>query len=160
MLDVLTLAAFYTIRLVAGAVAVDVLLSKWLLGLSMFLFLSLAFVKRFSELKAIADKNKLNAHGRGYLVTDLNLISSMGVMSGYMAVLVLALYANSPESTALYKHPTLLWLLCPVLLYWISRTWLITNRGEMHDDPIVFALRDKFSWFTALFIGVIALMTL
>jgi 4-hydroxybenzoate polyprenyltransferase len=159
VLDVLTLAALYTLRIMAGAAAIDVPLSFWLLLFSMFIFLSLALIKRYSELKVARDAGKTGAlRGRGYEPDDLELVSSLGGSSGFIAVLVLALYIQDGQAAHLYAHPQLIWLVCPVLLFWISRAWLIAHRGQMHDDPIVFALKDKVSWGVGFFmLGVMAL---
>ena len=145
MLDVVLLATLYTSRIVAGTAAIHTKPSFWLLAFSMFLFLSLAMVKRYIELLAAQKSGKINASGRGYDVGDIPLIQSLGAASGYLSVLVLALYIDSPDSRVLYHHPHYLWLLCPLLLYWISRTWAIAHRGIMHDDPVVFAVTDKLS---------------
>lgn len=145
MLDVIVLAALYTVRIIGGAVVIGGGLSFWLLAFSMFLFLSLAMLKRYTELRTLLGSGKSEASGRGYAVDDIALIQSLGGASGYMSVLVLALYINSTASEALYRHPQVLWLLCPLLLYWISRVWLIAHRGHMHDDPVVFALVDRVS---------------
>lgn len=145
MLDVVALAALYTIRIIAGTVAIRVGVSFWLLAFSMFLFLSLAMVKRYTELRVLLADGQSHASGRGYAVDDLPLVQSLGAASGYLSVLVFALYINSTASEALYRHPSMLWLLCPMLLYWISRIWLVAHRGEMHDDPVVFALTDQVS---------------
>jgi hypothetical protein len=118
----------------------------------MFIFLSLAMVKRYVELLALQSSGKVKASGRGYDVDDIPLIQSLGASSGYLAVLVLALYVDSTASMKLYEHPHYLWMLCPLLLYWISRTWAIAHRGVMHDDPVVFAVMDR----TSRIIGVIA----
>jgi 4-hydroxybenzoate polyprenyltransferase len=155
LIDTITLAGLYTVRIVAGAKAIDVQLSFWLLLFSVFLFLSLALVKRYAELDAMQRQGKLKAAGRGYHVEDLPILYSMGTASGYLCVLVLALYINSPIVESLYRHPQVIWFLCVLLLYWISRVWLITHRGEMHDDPVVFAMRDK----TSLAIGMLAAFT-
>lgn len=144
--DVFTLAVLYTLRIIAGATATMVPMSQWLLAFSVFLFLCLAFVKRYSELHALRALEKQGAEGRGYLVVDFELLASLGASSGYIAVLVLALYINSPEVKILYRTPELLWLVCLVLLYWISRVWIIAHRGRMHEDPIVFALKDRMSY--------------
>ncbi len=159
VLDVITLAALYTVRIVAGAMAVSVSLSFWLLSFSMFLFLSLAFVKRFGELeKARARGKPGDIRGRGYSPDDLEVVSSMGIASGYMSVLVMALYIQDSKTAILYHAPKFIWLACPLLLYWISRVWMITHRGHMHDDPIVFAIKDKTSWLIgAGFLTVFAL---
>ena len=145
MLDVIVLAALYTVRIIGGAVVIGGGLSFWLLAFSMFLFLSLAMLKRYTELRTLLGSGKSEASGRGYAVDDIALIQSLGGASGYMSVLVLALYINSTASEALYRHQQVLWLLCPLLLYWISRIWLIAHRGYMHDDPVVFALVDRVS---------------
>ena len=159
IIDVLTLASLYTLRIIAGAAAILVPLSFWLLTFSMFIFLSLAFIKRFSELKS-ARQAKFDGllRGRGYEHHDLELVSTMGIGSGYLSVLVLALYIQDSRTSDLYHTPQLIWLACPILLFWISRAWLITHRGQMHDDPIVFAIKDRMSWIVGLcFLGVFAL---
>lgn len=152
VVDVLTLAALYTLRIIAGAAAIDVAVSFWLLLFSMFIFLSLALIKRYSELKVARDAGKTGAlRGRGYEPDDLELVSSLGGSSGFIAVLVLALYIQDGQAAHLYATPQVIWLACPVMLFWISRAWLIAHRGRMHDDPIVFALKDKVSWGVGVF---------
>ena len=146
--DVLMLAGLYTIRIFAGAAATDIPLSFWLLAFSMFLFFSLAVVKRQTELTVLARSGRTEVAGRGYLGEDLAMLNSMAASSGYMAVLVMALYINSTDVLALYHTPKALWLLCPVLLFWISRVLMLSNRGQMHDDPVVFALKDRVSLLT------------
>lgn len=153
MMDVVLLAGLYTVRIIGGVVAIDGELSFWLLAFSMFTFLSLALLKRYTELESAQSTGKQQAIGRGYSVSDLPLIQSMGAAAGYMAVMVFALYINSPESLELYSHPKILWLLCPVLLYWMSRIWVIAHRGQMHDDPIVYAATDRTSQMVGL-VGV------
>ena len=145
MLDVVVLAALYTIRIVAGAAAIAQPLSFWLLAFSMFIFLSLAMLKRYTELRMLQANGWNNAEGRGYRVDDLGLIQSLGAASGYLSVLVLALYINSTASEVLYHRPEVLWLLCPLLLYWISRMWVVAHRGQMHDDPVIYAMVDRVS---------------
>jgi 4-hydroxybenzoate polyprenyltransferase len=159
MLDVLTLASLYTIRIIAGVAAISVTLSFWLLTFSMFIFLSLAFIKRFNELKSARHSgHEGNIRGRGYVHQDLELVSSMGSGAGYLSVLVLALFIQDAHTSELYGAPQVIWLACPILLYWISRAWLIAHRGQMHDDPIVFAIKDRTSWLVAgCFLGVFAL---
>ena len=159
VVDVLTLAALYTLRIIAGAAAIDVAVSFWLLLFSMFIFLSLALIKRYSELKVARDAGKTGAlRGRGYEPDDLELVSSLGGSAGFIAVLVLALYIQDGQAAHLYATPQLIWLACPVMLFWISRAWLIAHRGRMHDDPIVFALKDKVSWGVGVFmVAVLAL---
>src|SRR5439155_18916087 len=137
-----------------GAAAVPVPLSFWLLAFSLFIFSSLALAKRYSEMMAMQKLGRSEAHGRGYRTDDMPLLQSMGVTSGYLAVLVMALYINSPEIHALYARPFALWAICPLLIFWISRVWVTTHRGQMHDDPVVFALRDNVS----LAIGVLTVV--
>lgn len=157
MIDVVMLAALYTVRIIGGTIAINSELSFWLLAFSMFVFLSLAMLKRYTELASALASGKEMAIGRGYSVADLPLVQALGAAAGYIGVLVLALYINSPESLALYTNPKLLWLLCPVLLYWISRMWIVSHRGDMHDDPIVFAAMDRGS---QIVIGLCVLIVL
>ena len=156
LIDAVTLAGLYTLRIIAGAGAVTVGLSFWLLLFSVFLFLSLAFVKRYAELDALRRQNKLQALGRGYRVEDLSVLQGFGTAAGYLSVLVLALYINSPEIEPLYHRPKVIWMLCVLLLYWVSRVWMTAHRGGMHDDPVVYALRDRVS----LGLGVVAALTI
>ncbi len=156
LLDVFFLAGLYTMRLIAGHEATGIVYSFWLLAFSMFIFLSLALVKRYLELLALRQENKHDAKGRGYTANDLEMVATLGVASGYLSALVLALYVNSEQVVKLYAHKTLLLLICPLLLYWISRVWLIAHRGLMHDDPIVFALKDTTSYA----IGILTLIVL
>lgn len=145
MVDVVVLALLYTQRLLAGTFAFSVAITFWMLAFSMFIFLSLALVKRHAELQHAKNRGGGKAAGRGYFADDLEMIASLGAASGYLAVLVLALYIQEKTAMALYHEPRFLWLACPLMLYWISRTWLITHRGEMHDDPVVFAIKDRVS---------------
>jgi 4-hydroxybenzoate polyprenyltransferase len=145
MVDTLVLAGLYTIRIIGGAVAAGLSLSFWILAFSMFLFLSLAMVKRHAELFDLNARGKNSTPGRGYQATDLPFVQSLGITTGMIAVLVLGLYLNEPVASANFGRPEVLWLLCPVLLYWICRVWLRTSRGRMHDDPVVFALTDRVS---------------
>ncbi len=157
MIDVVMLAGLYTVRIIGGAVAIDAELSFWLLAFSMFMFLSLALLKRYTELHAMLASGKNKASGRGYSVEDLPLLQSLGAASGYIAVMVMALYINSPQSLELYTRPQALWLLCPVLLYWVSRVWIVAHRGQMHDDPIVFAATDRVSQVVVALCGIFLL---
>lgn len=158
LLDVLTLAGLYGIRVLAGGVVAEVMVSDWLMMFSLFVFLSLAFAKRFTELRMTGRLGETKLKGRAYAGDDTELVSSMGVSSGYLSVLVLAMYVSHPSVTALYLRPQLLWLACPVLLYWISRVWLLAHRGRMHNDPIVFALRDWQSWLVVALMAIIGFM--
>jgi 4-hydroxybenzoate polyprenyltransferase len=156
IVDAMCLAALYTVRIVAGAAAVNVPLSFWLLLFSVFLFLSLALVKRYAELDVMRRAGKMYAAGRGYHVEDLTVLQSLGTASGYLSVLVLALYINSPAVEPLYRRPQVIWFLCVLMLYWVSRVWMKAHRGDMHDDPVLFALRDRIS----LGIGLLTAITL
>jgi 4-hydroxybenzoate polyprenyltransferase len=145
LLDILVLASLYTLRIVAGTAAIAVWPSVWLLGFSMFLFTSLAFVKRYAELVIMRDLQGDHATARGYELSDAELLASKGTASGYAAVLVLALYIASGAVKALYSRHQLIWFVCPLLLYWLGFLWLIAHRGKMFHDPLVFALRDRTS---------------
>lgn len=158
VVDILCLAGLYTIRLFAGATATSIEPSFWLLAFSVFMFLSLALVKRYSEMLCARQAGQNKTSGRGYQTEDMPLLQSMGTSSGYMAVLVLALYINSSDVRPLYEHPMLLWALCPLLLFWISRVWMKTCRGEMHYDPVVFAVKDRVSQLTGLISGAVLVL--
>lgn len=153
MLDVVILACFYTLRLLAGGAATGIGVSDWLLAFSVFFFFGLAMVKRYSELRDLVGREGATAEGRGYFRTDLEPIGTFGVASGLISVLVLVLYIMSPEVRLLYRHPTILLLLCPLFLYWITRLWFKANRGEVPQDPVVFALTDRTSYIA----GVLAM---
>jgi 4-hydroxybenzoate polyprenyltransferase/phosphoserine phosphatase len=159
MVDVMTLALLYTMRIIAGAAAIAVPLSFWLLSFSMFIFLSLALVKRYSELKGASNAEQGGRlRGRGYDAQDLSLVAILGGSAGYTAVLVLALYIQDSHTAALYASPEFIWVACPLLLFWVSRVWLITHRGQMHDDPIVFALKDRVSWGVAILVAAVFIL--
>jgi 4-hydroxybenzoate polyprenyltransferase/phosphoserine phosphatase len=150
LVDCLVLAMLYTLRIIAGAGAAGIPLSFWLLAFAVFLFLSLAFVKRYAELIVQADAGKEKAHGRGYLISDAPLVQSLGITSGYASVVVLALYLNSDAVLKLYQSPTIMWCAVPVMLFWVSWIWMKAHRGQMHDDPLLFALRDRASLLSGL----------
>lgn len=162
MLDVVTLAMLYTVRVIAGAAAMTLVVTFWILAFCMFIFLSLAFVKRYTELRDARQKgDKDKSAGRGYYPDDFELLASLGGASGYIAVMVLALYINDTAAAQLYATPEWMWVACPLLLFWLSRVWLLAHRGQMHDDPIVFALRDGVSrWCGVAFLIVFALAAL
>jgi len=150
--DVISLASLFTLRIIAGAAAIGVVLSFWLLCFSMFLFLSLAMVKRVSELIHVEKQSGSELQkvtGRDYLTADIVVLQSLGGASGFMAVLVFALYINSGQVIKMYSSPEVLWLVVPVVAYWVMRIWIIAARGQMDEDPISFAIRDKQSWLTA-----------
>jgi len=155
VLDVLILAGLYTLRVLAGVAATEVRFSTWLFAFAMFLFLSLAFLKRFGEVDALAGTADKMILRRGYLLGDREWLGSMGGASGYLSVLVLALYVSSEQVVALYRTPALLLLICPLLLFWISRMWLLAYRGRLHDDPIVATARDPLSYLIG---GLVALL--
>lgn len=160
VLDVLFLAGLYTIRILAGSAAVTIWPSHWLLALSTFVFFSLALVKRYGELMLMRRIDGDGAKARAYELSDAELLASMGVASGYLAVLVLAFYINSDKAPMLYGRYQLIWFLCPLLLYWISHVWLIAHRGEMPDDPVAFALRDRTSWILLALMLAISVLAL
>lgn len=147
--DVIMLASLYTTRIIAGTFACGLSLTFWLLAFPMFMFLSLALVKRYAELHRARSEGKTGrAAGRGYYQEDLPMIASLGASSGYLSVMVLALYIQEQSTVHLYRHPQFIWLACPILLFWISRTWVLTHRGLMKDDPVVFAVTDRTSLLT------------
>jgi 4-hydroxybenzoate polyprenyltransferase len=156
LIDAVALAGLYTLRIIAGAGAAMVPLSFWMLLFAVFLFLSLAFVKRYAELDALRRQQRLHAVGRGYHVADLSVLQGFGTAAGYLSVLVLALYINSVDIQPLYHRPKVIWTLCVLLLYWISRVWMTAHRGGMHDDPVVYALKDRIS----LLLGLAAAITI
>lgn len=145
LLDVLVLACLYTLRIVGGAAAIALWPSVWLLAFSMFLFISLALIKRYAELVTMRAVDGERARARGYELGDAELLASAGTASGYTAVLLLALYIASGAAQMLYSRHQLMWLVCPLLLYWVGYLWLNAHRGKMHHDPLVFATRDRRS---------------
>ena len=158
LVDCLTLAGLYTIRVIAGAVVTGIALSFWLLAFSIFFFASLAWVKRYAELEVLRASGKSKADGRGYSVTDQPLILAFGTMSAFIAVLIFALYLDSDAIKALYSVPEIGWLAIPLMMYLIGRIWLKAHRGQMLEDPILFVLRDFASLLTlALIAGSLAL---
>lgn len=166
VLDVVVLAALYTVRVVAGAAAVTVPLSRWFLAFSVFLFLSLALVKRWVEVAGVARAPSEGAGpaasptvaGRGWSVVDLPLLRALGVSSAVAAALVYCLYITDEPAQELYRRPDLLWAGLPLLLYWLARVWLLAERGDVDDDPVVFALKDRASW-VVLVLGVLMVVT-
>ena len=145
LIDVFALACLYTVRVIAGGTATGIPLTYWLILFCVPVFLSLAMVKRYVELDMILREGKTKAAGRGYITQDISILRSFGTASAYLGVLVLALYLNSPEMKVLYLHPQALWATFALTLYWVSRIWMCAFRGTMHDDPIVFAFKDRTS---------------
>jgi len=158
MIDVIVLSGLYTLRILAGGVATDTRVSEWLMALSIFLFTSLAFSKRFSELLRLHEEGKESAQGRSYRPGDLSVIESLGTSCGFISVVVLALYIHSPDVHQYYRLQWPLWMICPLLMYWISRIWLLARRGQLGEDPIVFTLGDRTSRLVAAL--VIAFMVI
>jgi 4-hydroxybenzoate polyprenyltransferase/phosphoserine phosphatase len=156
LVDIFMLAGLYTMRIVAGGAATTIPLSVWLLAFSIFFFFSLAAIKRQAELIDGVAAGEISTRGRGYQAADLPLVAIMATASGYVSVLVMALYVNSPTTTTFYSQPAALWGICLVIFYWISRMEMVTHRGGMHDDPIVFAVRDRISLICAAAILVLA----
>ncbi len=158
LVDCMTLAVLYTLRIIAGAAAAGNTLSFWLLAFSVFLFLSLAFVKRYAELQVQMGSGKEKVHGRGYFTSDAPLVQMLGITSGYASAVVLALYLNSDAVRMLYRTPEVVWGAVPVMLFWVSWIWMKAHRGEMHDDPLVFAVKDKASLMAGVaFAAVLAI---
>lgn len=160
LVDILVLSGLYTLRLQAGSAAAQAPISDWLAGFSVFLFLSLAIVKRFAELENTRASGSSPKYGRGYLVADLEQLRSFGTASAYAAVIVFAIYISGQDVTVLYRHARLLWLIVPFMILWLSRVWLKASRGQLHEDPVVFALTDRASLLIGAAILLIALLAI
>ncbi|WP_229726346.1 UbiA family prenyltransferase [Oxalicibacterium faecigallinarum] len=158
IVDVLILASLYTHRIIAGGEVSDVVISNWLLAVSLFMFLSLALVKRCAELEFMNEDGRTTAAGRGYRTSDLQYLISMGIASGFVAVMLLALYIDRQDNGQLYPHSDILWLILPLMLFWIMRLWLKISRMEIHDDPLLFAITDRASWVVGFLAAVVALI--
>jgi 4-hydroxybenzoate polyprenyltransferase len=159
--DVVTLASLYGLRVLAGFAATGIEISAWLLAFSLFFFLNLAFLKRYSELHGLHKRGEFSEKARDYFPGDLEIVANFGTASGYISVLVFALYTNSERVVPLYSSPILLWFICPLQLYWIGRIWLLTHRGEMHEDPVVWAMTDRTSYVVgALVVSILVLASL
>ena len=160
LVDVLVLSGLYILRLLAGGAATLTPISHWLAGFSLFLFLSLAIVKRFAELENLRASNSTPKNGRGYLLADQQQLRSFGTASAYSAVVVFAIYISGLDVTKLYREPRLLWLMVPLMLLWLNRVWLLASRGELDEDPVAFALTDRMSLCIGVAVVVIALFAL
>ena len=160
ILDVVALAFLYTLRILAGGAAADIRISQWLFQFSVFLFLSLALVKRYSELHRLELAGTGDRSARGYRAADLTIVSQFGISAGLIAGLVLALYVNSPEVRLLYRQPHILWAVCPIFVYWIVYVWLIAGRGGMGEDPILFAFRDRTSYLAGVTILIVMFLAM
>lgn len=158
LVDVLGLAALHTLRILAGNAAAAIPLSSWLLAFSMFLFLSLALVKRYAELRITQDQSGLKKAGRGYQAEDIEALSQLGMASGCTCALIMALYVDSSAVKELYRHPEVIWLICPIILYQMARVWFMARRGQMPDDPLVFMIRDWRSQLMGALVLVIMVM--
>jgi 4-hydroxybenzoate polyprenyltransferase len=154
VVDVIFLAGLYTLRIVAGCAALQVLPTVWLLSLSMFTFFSLALVKRYRELQVAVDDQGWLAASRDYRIGDRDLLRSLGLASGGLAALVIALYIETSGAKLLYPRPSWLWFVCPVIWYWLIRVWVKCERGELDDDPVIFAFKDPGSWACAGLVAV------
>ena len=159
LVDVLVLSGLYTLRLQAGSAATQTPISHWLAGFSIFLFLSLAIVKRFAELQNLGAGGAAPWNGRGYLVADIEQIRSFGTASAYAAVVIFAIYISGRDVTMLYRQPRLLWLIVPFMILWLSRVWLLASRGELNEDPVIFAITDKMSLLIGLAVVAIAMFS-
>ena len=158
LVDVILLSGLYTVRLLAGAAATNVEISPWLGAFSLFLFLSLAMVKRFSELQNTRAQGQTLANGRGYLLGDIEQLRSFGTSSAYAAVVVFSFYIGAHDVSSLYRHAARLWLVTPLLIFWLSRVWLLASRGQLDEDPVIFAVTDRLSLFTGAAVAVIAVL--
>ena len=156
LVDVVVLSSLYTIRMLAGSEATHDPVSPWLAAFSIFLFLSLAMVKRFSELQNLHSRGATPSNARGYLLSDIEQLRSFGTSSAYASIVIFALYINGRDVVALYHHPTRMWLITPLLILWISRVWLLASRGLLDEDPVVFALSDRMSLLLCLGVAVVA----
>jgi 4-hydroxybenzoate polyprenyltransferase len=159
LVDVIVLSGLYTIRILAGSAATAIGISTWLAGFSIFFFLSLAFVKRFAEMEGLRLRGAAPANGRGYLVADIDQLRSFGSASGYASVVVLTLYISNLDGS-LYAHGRRLWLLVPILLLWISQLWLLASRGELDEDPVVYAITNRHSLLLGALVVAVVLSAL
>ena len=158
LIDVILLSGLYTLRMLAGGAAAGVEFSPWLAAFSIFLFLSLAMVKRFSELQNIRAQGNTLSNGRGYLLADIEQIRSFGTASAYASVVVFAFYIYGSGATGLYHHPARMWLMTPLMILWLSRVWLLASRGELDEDPVIFAVTDRMSLLIGVCIALIAFL--
>jgi 4-hydroxybenzoate polyprenyltransferase len=157
ILDVVVLAGLYTLRMLAGAAATQVFISPWLAAFSIFIFLSLAMVKRFSELQNVLSAGATLSNGRGYLLNDIEQVRTFGTSSAFASVVVFSVYIGQPEVAGLYRHPERMWLIAPLMILWLCRVWLLASRGELDEDPVVFAITDRMSILMGLAAVLIAL---
>lgn len=149
LVDVCVLAGLYALRVLAGGAATGIPVSEWLLAFSLFFFLGLALLKRYAELRILEKEISARDNGRGYTIEDAAMLRAIGPAAGFMAVLVFALYVTSPDVAVLYARPNLLWLAAPLLAYWTMRMWMLAHRGDLPDEPVAYALRDRASYAVA-----------
>ncbi len=154
LVDVIVLSMLYTIRIFGGSAASEIPISNWLGGFSIFFFLSLAFVKRFAELESLLKREQVPTNGRGYLLSDIEQLRSFGTSAAYASVVVLMFYISNLD-TSLYRHAGRLWLLLPVFLLWVMQLWLLASRGELNEDPVVYAITDKRSLLLGVLVAAI-----
>jgi len=154
LLDAIVLGAGYAMRVFAGSMAVDIAPSPHLLAFCIFLFFSLALLKRYAELALLRTRDGSAAHARSYGVEDQPPLLAIGTASGVMSVLILVLYVSPASTTGIVPRSDLVWATCVLLLYWISHLWLAACRGRMTDDPLVFAVRDRISLALILLMGI------
>ncbi len=155
LFDVVLLTSMYCLRIVAGGIATGLFMSSWLLALSMFFFMSLAILKRYAELRESAVNGGVALANRGYIPEDAEILRVVGPVSGYLSVFLLALYINSDQARTLYESPALLWFAAPLLIYWITRLWLLTHRGVVKEDAVLFASRDPVTYVVAGLVAVV-----
>lgn len=160
LVDVLILSGLYTLRLLAGSAATGTHISHWLGSFSVFLFFSLAIAKRFAELENLSATSSAPRNGRGYLLTDIDQLRSFGTSSAFAAVVIFAIYISGGDVVKLYRKPVLLWLIMPLMILWLCRVWLLASRGELQEDPVVFALTDRMSLFIGAAVAVVALLAI
>ena len=160
VVDVLILSGLYTLRLLAGSAATGAHISHWLGGFSMFLFFSLAVAKRFAELENLSATDSPPKNGRGYMLVDIPQLRSFGTSSAFAAVVIFANYIGGVDVAKLYRNPTLLWMILPLMILWLCRVWLLATRGELHEDPVVFALTDRMSLLIGVAVAVVAFLAI
>lgn len=155
LVDAIVLAGLYTLRVIAGMKIIGSGYYEWIIMFSMFIFLSLAFLKRYTELNVLLSDKRMYSSGRGYHVKNVEVVRTFGITSGYIAALIVALYLNSNKAVTTYHHPQFLWLISVVIVYWISRLWILASEGKVHDDPVVFAIKDKVSYLLVVAVAIL-----
>lgn len=155
LLDTIFLAGLFTIRIIAGVAVTGELPSFWLLAFSMFVFASLAMLKRYTEIDQRPVEQLVSHSTRAYIPDDKIMLAIMGIANGFLSILVLAFYLNSDDVVIVFTTPVLLWFICPLFMYWIGRIWMLAARGFVRDDPVLFALKDGVTLVVAgLSVGI------